>query len=77
VSFDIDAIDPSAAPVTGTPVLGGLTYREVHLAMEIVAESGAAHSLEVVEVNPVVDDGVKTARVAMELICSALGMSIL
>lgn len=77
VSFDIDAIDPAAAPGTGTPVQGGLTYREGHLAMEIVAESGTAHSLEVVEVNPVIDDGVKTARVAMELVCSALGKSIL
>jgi arginase len=56
VSFDIDAIDPLEAPGTGTPVQGGLTYREGHLAMEIVAESGVAHSLEVVEVNPVIDD---------------------
>lgn len=77
VSFDIDAIDPLEAPGTGTPVQGGLTYREGHLAMEIVAESGVAHSLEVVEVNPVIDDGVKTARVATELVCSALGKSIL
>jgi len=77
VSFDIDAIDPAEAPGTGTPVQGGLTYREGHLAMEIIAESGTAHSLEIVEVNPVIDDGVKTARVAMELICSALGKSIL
>lgn len=77
VSFDIDAIDPSCAPGTGTPVPGGLTYREGHLAMEIVAESGTAHSFEVVEVNPTLDDGVTTARVAMELICSALGKSIL
>ncbi len=77
VSVDIDALDPAHAPGTGTPVPGGLTYREAHLAMEIVAESGAAHSLEVVEVNPTLDDGVTTARVAMELICSALGKSIL
>ena len=77
LSFDIDAVDPSAAPGTGTPVPGGLTYREGHLAMEIVAESGAAHSFELVEVNPSLDDGVTTARVAMELICSALGKSIL
>lgn len=77
LSFDIDAIDPSAAPGTGTPVPGGLTYREAHLAMEIVAESGAAHSFELVEVNPMLDDGVTTVRVAIELICSALGKSIL
>jgi arginase len=77
VSLDIDALDPVTAPGTGTPVAGGLTYREAHLAMEIVAESGAAHSLEVVEVNPTLDDGVATARVAMELICSAMGKSIL
>ena len=77
VSVDIDALDPVAAPGTGTPVPGGLTYREAHLAMEIVAETGIAHSLEVVEVNPTLDDGRATARVAMELICSALGKSIL
>lgn len=77
VSVDIDVLDPITAPGTGTPVAGGLTYREAHLAMEIVAETGVAHSLEVVEVNPTLDDGVATARVAMELICSALGKSIL
>lgn len=77
LSFDIDALDPATAPGTGTPVPGGLTYREGHLAMEIVAESGTAHSFELVEVNPALDDGVTTARVAMELICSALGKSIL
>jgi arginase len=77
VSFDIDAIDPLTAPGTGTPVPGGLTYREAHLAMEIVAESGTAHSLEIVEVNPTLDDGMTTARIAADLICSALGKSIL
>jgi arginase len=77
VSVDIDALDPVTAPGTGTPVAGGLTYREAHLAMEMVAESGVAHSLEIVEVNPTLDDGVSTARIAMELICSALGKSIL
>jgi arginase len=77
VSLDIDALDPITAPGTGTPVAGGLTYREAHLAMEIAAESGAAHSLEIVEVNPTIDDGVTTARLAVELICSALGKSIL
>ncbi|HXW76020.1 MAG TPA: arginase [Candidatus Eremiobacteraceae bacterium] len=77
VSLDIDAIDPLTAPGTGTPVAGGLTYREAHLAMEIVAESGVAHSIEVVEVNPTLDDGRATAKVAADLICSALGKSIL
>ena len=77
VSFDIDAVDPTVAPGTGTPVPGGLTYREAHLAMEMIAESGTAHSLEMVEVNPLLDDGVMTARIASDLICSALGKSIL
>lgn len=77
VSVDIDALDPVTAPGTGTPVAGGLTYREAHLAMEMVAESGVAHSLEIVEVNPTLDDGVSTARIANELICSAMGKSIL
>jgi len=77
VSVDIDALDPITAPGTGTPVAGGLTYREAHLAMEMIAESGVAHSLEIVEVNPTLDDGVATARIAVELICSALGKSIL
>jgi arginase len=77
VSVDIDALDPITAPGTGTPVAGGLTYREAHLALEIIAESGIAHSLELVEVNPTLDDGVATARVAVELILSAMGKSIL
>jgi len=77
VSVDIDSLDPLTAPGTGTPVPGGLTYREAHLAMEMVYESGVAHSLEVAEVNPILDEGTATARVAMELICSALGKSIL
>jgi arginase len=77
VSVDIDSVDPGLAPGTGTPVPGGLTYRESHLAMELIAESGIANSLEVVEVNPILDEKNQTARVAMELICSALGKSIL
>ncbi|HZW75041.1 MAG TPA: arginase, partial [Caldimonas sp.] len=77
VSLDIDIVDPATAPGTGTPVVGGITYREAHLAMEIVAESGIAHSLELVEVNPTLDDGLATARLAVELICSALGKAIL
>lgn len=77
VSVDIDSLDPLTAPGTGTPVPGGLTYREAHLAMELLAESGIAHSLELAEVNPILDEGTVTARIAMELIGSALGKSIL
>ncbi|HXM17281.1 MAG TPA: arginase [Candidatus Tumulicola sp.] len=77
VSVDIDSLDPALAPGTGTPVQGGLTYREAHLAMELIAESGVANSLELAEVNPILDEHNQTARVAMELICSALGKSIL
>lgn len=77
VSLDIDVVDPATAPGTGTPVAGGITYREAHVAMEIVAESGAANSLEVVEVNPSLDDGRSTASVAVELMTSALGKAIL
>lgn len=77
VSLDIDSLDPAVAVGTGTPVPGGLTYREAHLAMELIAQSGAAGSMELAEVNPVLDEHNATARVAMELICSALGKSIL
>lgn len=77
VSLDVDSLDPSFAPGTGTPVSGGLTYREAHLAMEMIADSACAGSLEVAEVNPVLDEHNQTARVAMELICSLLGKSIL
>ncbi|MDQ6767871.1 MAG: arginase [Candidatus Eremiobacteraeota bacterium] len=77
VSFDIDSLDPSQAPGTGTPVRGGLTYREAHLAMELIAQSGVANSIELAEVNPLLDDHNMTARLANELICSALGKRIL
>ena len=77
VSFDIDSLDPALAPGTGTPVPGGITYREAHLAMELIAQSGIAHSLELAEVNPLLDDHNMTAKLATELICSALGKSIL
>jgi arginase len=76
VSLDMDALDPEVAPGVGTPVLGGLTYREAHLAMELVAESGVAHSLEVVEVNPILDRENTTATTAVELVASALGATI-
>jgi len=77
VSLDMDAVDPEHAPGVGTPVRGGLSYREAHLAMEIVAESGLADSLDVVEVNPVLDRENATGRLAVELVASALGARIL
>jgi arginase len=77
VSLDMDALDPEVAPGVGTPVRGGLTYREAHLAMELVAESGLAGSLEVVEVNPILDRENTTAVTAVELVASALGATII
>ncbi len=77
VSLDMDALDPDVAPGVGTPVRGGLTYREAHLALELIAESGLAGSLEVVEVNPILDRENETARLAVELVASALGARIL
>jgi arginase len=77
VSLDVDALDPDIAPGVGTPVRGGLAYREAHLAMEVVAESGLAGSLEVVEVNPILDRENETAELAVELVASALGARIL
>jgi arginase len=77
VSFDMDAIDPSEAPGTGTPVKGGLSYREAHLAMEMLYESGQLRSIEMVEINPILDTRNQTAALAVGLICSALGKSIL
>ncbi len=77
VSFDMDAIDPSEAPGTGTPVKGGLSFREAHLAMEMLYESGQLQSIEMVEINPILDNRNQTAALAVGLICSALGKSIL
>ena len=77
VSLDMDWIDPEDAPGVGTPVRGGATYREAHLAMEIIADHGRMTSLEVVEVNPVIDEHNRTAELAVELICSAFGKKIL
>ncbi|HEX9637410.1 MAG TPA: arginase [Acidobacteriota bacterium] len=77
VSFDMDCLDPSFAPGVGTPVAGGLSYREAHLAMELLADSGRVHSLEIVEVNPVLDVRNQTAELAAELITSSLGKRIL
>jgi len=77
VSYDIDSIDPRVAPGTGTPKLGGLTYREAHLAMEMLADTRRVTSIEVVEVNPVLDDRNSTAELAVGLIGSVLGNRIL
>ncbi len=77
VSFDMDACDPSIAPGVGTPVKGGLDYREAHMVMEIVADSGLLSSLDLVEVNPTLDVRNTTAQVGIELALSALGMKIL
>ena len=77
VSLDMDVVDPDHAPGVGTPVRGGLSYREAHLAMETVAESGLADSLDVVEVNPILDRENATGQLAVELVASALGARIL
>jgi arginase len=77
ISLDLDVVDPDVAPGVGTPVRGGLNYREGHLALELVAESGIASSLDVVEVNPILDRENATAQLAVELAASALGARIL
>ena len=77
LSLDMDALDPNEAPGVGTPVRGGLSYREAQLAMEMLAASGKLRSLEVAEVNPILDAGNRTARLAVELVASALGETIL
>jgi arginase len=77
LSLDMDAVDPEQAPGVGTPVRGGLSYREAHLALELVAEAGVLDSLEVVEVNPILDRSNETAKLAVELVASALGARIL
>ncbi len=77
VSLDMDVVDPDMTPGVGTPVRGGLSYREAHLALELVAESGLLGSLEIVEVNPILDRGNETAALAVELAASAFGARIL
>jgi arginase len=77
VSLDMDWIDPEDAPGVGTPVWGGATYREAHLAMEIIADDGRMLSFEMVEVNPVIDEHNQTADLAVELALSAFGKKIL
>src|SRR5262249_20950350 len=77
VSFDMDVCDPQIAPGVGTPVKGGLDYREAHMVMEIVADSGLLTSLDLVEVNPTLDVRNATAQLGTELALSAVGMKIL
>jgi arginase len=77
VSLDLDVVDPEVAPGVGTPIRGGLSYREAHLAMELIAEAGAMTSLDVVEVNPILDRENQTAALAVELVASAFGAKIL
>ena len=77
LSLDMDFVDPQHAPGVGTPVRGGGTYREAHLAMEMINDSGGMVSMEVVEVNPVIDERNRTAELAVELVLSALGKRIL
>lgn len=77
ISLDMDWVDPEDAPGVGTPVRGGATYREAHLAMEIIADHGRMLSFEIVEVNPVIDEHNQTADLAVELALSAFGKKIL
>lgn len=77
VSFDMDVVDPDEAPGVGTPVRGGITYREAHLAMEMIADSKKMVALEVVEVNPIIDQENRTAILGVGLVTSALGKKIL
>ncbi len=76
LSYDMDGCDPVIAPGVGTPVPGGLSYRESHLVMEQVAESGGLLSLDVVEINPILDERNRTAELAVELVLSALGKRV-
>ncbi len=77
VSLDMDSLDPTEAPGVGTPVPGGLSYREAHLLMEILHDSGKVSSLDIVEINPILDERNRTARLAVELVASLFGKSIL
>jgi arginase len=77
VSFDLDSVDPSVAPGVGTPVAGGLSYRETHLLMESIADCGCISSLEVTEVNPILDDKNKSAAFAADVVASIMGKRIL
>ena len=77
ISLDMDSLNPDEAPGVGTPVQGGLSYREAHLLMELLADSGRVRSADVVEINPILDVGNRTAELAVELIASLMGKKIL
>ncbi|GAB1441625.1 arginase [Ignavibacteriales bacterium] len=77
VSFDVDSVEPTIVPGVGTPVPGGLSYREAHLLMETIAECGCMSSLEITEVNPILDNRNASAVFAVELVASSMGMRIL
>ncbi|MBV6419952.1 MAG: Arginase [Ignavibacteriaceae bacterium] len=77
ISFDLDSVDPSVAPGVGTPVSGGLSYREAHLLMETIAECGCMSSLEIAEVNPILDHKNQSAAFTSELVASSMGQRIL
>jgi arginase len=77
VSLDIDAMDPAIAPGAGTPVAGGLTYREAHLVMEMIHDSGTLGSLDLVELNPFLDQGGMSARLFVDLVASLFGRQIM
>ena len=77
VSLDVDGIDPDFAPGVGTPVSGGLSMRETHLIMEVLADSGMMTSLEIAELNPILDNANATGKLVCELICSALGQKVM
>lgn len=77
VSLDLDGLDPAVAPGVGTPVPGGLSYREAHLLMEMLADSGKVQSLDIVEVNPILDSGNATAKIAVDLAAGLFGQRIL
>ena len=76
LSFDLDALDPRDAPGVGTPAPGGLTYREARLACEVIAETGSLIGMDVVEVNPILDERNQTAKLAVDFACSALGSRV-
>jgi arginase len=77
ISLDLDSLDPNIAPGVGTPVPGGLTYREAHYLMEMLANTGKVRSMDIVEINPILDNRNETARIAVELTCSLFGKRIL
>jgi arginase len=77
LSFDLDVVDPEVAPGVGTPVRGGLTYREAHLVMELINEAAVVTSLDVVEINPILDSRNGTAKLAVELVESLMGRQII